>query len=116
MITILIPIFISVLVAVASAAAVRAVQDKGHVPVFLVGIEFLYLRQHAAVEQAGTDNEQGDVCQFVDDGGIGYDLHRRAVDEDVVVLLAKVAYQLFQTLCEQEFRRVGRYHAYRDNI
>ena len=86
MVAVLIPIFISVLVSVASAAAVRAVQDERQVSVFLVGVEPLYLRQHAAVEQPRSDNEQGDIRQLVDDGGVGHDLHRRAIDEDVCLL------------------------------
>lgn len=71
-----IPVVISVLVAVASATTIRTVQNDRHVPVFLVGVELLNLRQHAPVEQTGTDDEEGDIRQHVDDGGIGHDFHR----------------------------------------
>lgn len=116
MVAVLIPIFISVLVTVSSVASVCTVQDERHVPVLLLGVEPLNSRQHAAVEQSGTDNEQGDIRQLVDDGGVGHDFHRRAVDEDVVIFLAQVVYQLLQPFCEQQFGGVGWYHAYGDDV
>ena len=40
---------------------VGAVEDQGHVAVTAAVVEVLYLGEHLALEQAGTDHEEGHV-------------------------------------------------------
>lgn len=81
---------IAVAVAVAVGVAVArfgegcAVEDYGHVAVFLFFVDALELGEHFALEEAGADDEDGAVNVGVDDLGIGHDFDGRAVNEDVV--------------------------------
>ena len=106
-------LIVSITVAVAIAIAVatvavtgvtyeRAVQDEGHVLELVALVQLLNLWEHAAVEFAYTDNEDGQVGHTVGDGGIGHDTYRYVIDEDVVVTGTQVLDELFQTVAQQQ--------------
>ena len=87
---------------------IGAVEQDGHVVVLLIGVVLLELRQHVALHETGTDDEEGDIGLVADDGGIGDNLHRRTIDEDVVVVLAQLVEHGLQTGRVEQLRGVGR--------
>lgn len=103
-----IPVTVAVAVAVAVAVTARvvagAVQDEGHVAVFLLIIQAVKLGEHGALKQTGADDEESAVHVFVDDLGVGHDFDGRTVDYHVVVLRLEPADKLsesgrFEQLC-----------------
>ncbi len=100
-------VFVAVLVAVA-AVGFGAVEQEGHVVVFLGRVVFLDLAEHRALEQAGPHDEEGDVGERGHEVGVGNDLDGRAVEEDVVVFFAEFGQKLGQAGFGEEFGRVGR--------
>lgn len=103
-----IPVTVAVAVAVAVAVTALvvagAVQNEGHVAVFLLIIQAVKLGEHRALEQVGADDEEGAVHVFVDNLGVGHNLNRGTVDYHVVVLRLEPADKLsepgrFEQLC-----------------
>ena len=103
-------VFIAVLVAVA-AGGLGAVEQEGHVVVLLGAVVLLHLSEHGALEQAGTHDEDGDVCERGDQVGVGHDLDWRAVEEDVVVTLPKLVQERGQARLGEELGGVRRHGA-----
>lgn len=95
-------------VAVSALVVAGAVEDEGHAGVFLLLIEAVELGEHRALEQSGTDDEEGPVGIPVDDLGVGHDLDGRTVDEDVVVLRAQLGHQLGKPRRLEQLGRVRR--------
>ena len=89
----------------------RAVEQQGHIVVFLVVVVLLQFRQHAAVHKPRADYEERDVYDMANDGGIGHDVYGRAVQENVVVLLLQGFHHRHQAGRIEQFRGVGRYFA-----
>ena len=108
-------VFVTVLVAVA-AAAVGAVEQDGHVAVALGGVVLVDLGEHHALQQAGADDEHRGVGEAVDEVGVRDDLHRRAVEEDVVVGGAEAGERLLEARVGEQLRRVGRQGAHREDV
>ena len=86
-VTVVITIPIAVAVSVAAAAALGSVQDKGHVLVFLLPVDFLQFGEHTPFEQSCADYENGTVSQFLDNLRVGYQFNGRTVDQHIVILL-----------------------------
>ncbi len=97
--------------AVARGGGVGAVEDDGDVAVTAVGVEAVDLGQHGTLEEACADDEECGVGHAVDDGGVGNNLNRRTVEEDVVVFVAERCDEGFETSVEEEFCGVGGYSA-----
>lgn len=70
-----ISVAISVTVAISAGVEGDAVEDEAHVAEFLFLIDVLEFGELAAVEFAGTDDEDGEVGDAVDDGGVGDDAY-----------------------------------------
>ena len=112
-------VFVTVLVAVfvaIAAAAVGAVEQDGHVAVALGGVVLVDLGEHHALQQAGTDDEHRGVGEAVDEVGVRDDLHRRAVEEDVVVGGAQPRERLLEARVGEQLRRVGRDRTDREDV
>lgn len=77
---------IAVFVIAVATLPVGAVQEDDQVVVLFLGVPLVDFRQHALLQEAGADHEDGQVRIAVDDGGIGHQFHRRAVEEHVIVL------------------------------
>ena len=103
-------VLVSVFVAVA-AGGLGAVEQEGHVVVLLGAVVFLHLAEHGALEQAGTHDKDGDVGERGDQVGVGHDLDRRAVEEDVVVALPKLVEERGQARLGEELGGVRRHSA-----
>ena len=69
---------------------IGGVEHDGHVVIFLLLVVSLQFGQHGTLQQTCTYDEERDVGLSADDGGIGHNLHRGAVDEDEVVFLAQL--------------------------
>ena len=110
----------AVAVAVAVVAVVvlgvGAVEQDSHVVVLLLVVVLLQLGQHAALQQAGTDDEDRDVGLVADDRGVGDNLHRRAVDEDVVVVLAQLVEHRLELRRVEQLGGVGGYLTHRQDV
>lgn len=98
---------VAVAVAVTARVVAGAVQDEGHVAVFLLIIQTVKLGEHRALEQVGPDDEEGAVHVFVDDLGVGHDFDGRTVDYHVVVLRLEPGYQLSEPRGFEQFGGVG---------
>ena len=83
-ITVTVAVAVAVAVAVTARVVAGAVQDEGHVAVFLLIIQTVKLGEHGTLAQAGADDEEGAVHIFVDDLGIGDDFDGRTVHKNVV--------------------------------
>ena len=99
---------VAIAVSVASSGAFRSVQYHGEVLESFHGIHCFQFGEHGAVQQAGTDNEDGAVRQLLDDLCVGYNVDGRTVDEDIVVFRSQSCYQVSQFAVLQYLRRVGR--------
>ena len=99
-------VFVAVFVAVA-AGAVGAVEQERHVAVFLGRVVFLDLGKHRTLEQARAHDEEGDVGERGDEVGVGHDLDRRAVEEDVVVFGSQRIQKLPEARLGEELGGVG---------
>jgi len=82
-------VVIAVLVAVAGAGALGAVENQGHVPEALLVVVALQFGYHLPLQQSGAHDEDGPVGHLADDLGVGNYVNRRAVDEDQIVAAAK---------------------------
>lgn len=105
-----IAVAVAVAVAVTARVVAGAVQDEGHVAVFLLIIQTVKLGEHRALEQVGSDDEEGAVHVFVDNLGVGHDFVGRTVDYHVVVLRLEPGNQLseprgFEQLCGVRWNR-----------
>ena len=87
---------------------IGTVEEHGHVVVLLLIVVLLQLGEHAAIQEAGTDDEDGEVGLVADDGGIGNNLHGRTVDEDVIVVLTQVIEHGLELGGVEQFGGVGR--------
>lgn len=94
---VVVSVAIAVTVAVTALVVAGAVQNEGHVAVFLFIIQAVKLGEHRALEQVGSDDEEGAVHVFVDDLGVGHDLNRGTVDYHVVVLRLETADKLSES-------------------
>ena len=74
----------------------------------LIHIYCFQFGEHGAVQQAGTDNEDGAVRQLLDDLCVGHNVDGRTIDEDIVVFRSQSCYQVSQFAVLQYLRRVGR--------
>ena len=79
-------------------------------------IDSVDFRDHAAVQQACAQNEDGDVSERSDDRGIGHEFGRRTVKEYIVILLTVFFDQLFQPVGVEQFRGVGGNGAYGEQV
>lgn len=102
-----IAVAVAVAVAVTARVVAGAVQDEGHVAVFLLIIQTVKLGEHRALEQVGADDEEGAVHVFVDDLCVGHDLNRGTVDYHVVVLRLEPGNQLSEPQGFEQFGGVG---------
>ena len=100
-VTVVITIPIAVAVSVAAAAALGSVQDKGHVLVFLLPVDFLQFGEHTPFEQSCADHEDGAVAQLLDNLRVGHQFDGRTVDQHIVVSLPYGINCLLQPLVEQ---------------
>lgn len=103
-IAVTVAVAVAVAVAVTARVVASAVQNEGHVAVFLLIIQAVKLGEHRALEQVGADDEEGAVHVFVDNLGVGHDLNRGTVDYHVVVLRLETTDKLsepgrFKQLC-----------------
>ena len=108
-VTVTIAVAVAVAVAVTARVVAGAVQDEGHVAVFLFVVQTVKLGEHRALEQTGADDEEGAVHIFVYDLGIGHDLDRGTVDYHVVVLRLQLSDKL------SELRRFEQFSGIRGN-
>ena len=118
-VAVMVAVAVSVAIAVVAEVGVvvgRAVEDDREPLVFVFGEPSADLDERLAVEELRTDHKERDVGIRVDDRCVGYDLYRRAVDEDVVVVLAEAVEQLLHTGRREKLRRVGRHRAARQDI
>lgn len=110
----------AIAVAVAAVAVVvlgiGAVEQHGHVVVALLVVVPLQFGKHAALQQSGADDEDGDVGLVADDGGIGHNLHGGTVNEDVVVVLAQLVEHGLQLRRVEQLRGVGGRFAHRQDV
>ena len=95
---------------------VCAVKHQSQVFVLLIRIESLNSREHRALEQFRTNNENSLVDKTVDYLRIGNNLNRRTVDNNLVVFLANTLHQFFKAAVEEQFSWVGRNYTHRDNV
>lgn len=102
-VTVVITIPIAVAVSVAAAAALGSVQDKGHVLVFLLPVDFLQFGEHTPFEQSRADHEDGAVGQLLDNLRVGHQFDGRTVNQHIFVLFPYGIYYLFQPVVEQQF-------------
>ena len=85
-------LFLSVAVAISVGVAMTgggeggAVEYEGDIAIFTLFVDAFELGEHGAFEQSGADDEDGAVYVAVNNLCVGYNLDRRTVDEDVVVV------------------------------
>lgn len=115
-VTVAVAVFVGVGVAVAAAVVAGAVEDYGHMLVFLFFVEAVELGQHRALEQTGADNEDGPVNELVDNLGVGDNLDGRAVDDDIVVAGAHAVDKLAEARRFEQFGGVRRNGADREHM
>lgn len=99
-----IAVAVGVAVAVTALVVAGAVQNEGHVAVFLFIIQAVKIGEHRALEHAGADDEECAIHVFVDDLGIGNDFNGGAVDYHVVVLCLQLTHKLSES---GRFKQLG---------
>ena len=100
-----------------SLGSIDAVVDDDAEAVELVLlVEAFQLGQVATVDLTLTDDIEGHIGYAVDDTGIGNNLSRHIVNNDVVVDLLQFFYQEIQTVAHQQLRGVRRRDAGRQHI
>ena len=95
--------------------ALSTIEDKQHVTIFVLLVKFLKLRKHIPLEQSGTNNEDSSVGVAGHNLCIGNDFDRRTVEEDIIVLRAKLIQQILQTAISKQLCRVWRNHSDRQH-
>lgn len=115
--------FIAVAIAVAGLPVsvflvlyVHAVEDEGHVLVFVRSIETLDIREDFLVHVAGPHDEDSHVHKFCDDAGICHDVDRRTIQEDVVILVTHLLDHVPEPFGKQELCRVRRKVSDREKV
>lgn len=104
-----IAIVVTITIAVTSSCTFRSVQYHGEVLEAFPGVHGFQFGKHGAVQQAGTNHEDGAVRQLLDDLCIGHDVDGWAIDEDVIVFRSQSRYQCRQFAVFQQLGRIGRY-------
>ena len=89
--------------AIAMVAIVRecvccAVENERHFGEFVLFVVSLHIGQEALVHVLCTNDEQGGIRIFTDDGGIGNNLGWRTVEDDVGILISQLFKQLLQAV------------------
>ena len=112
MVSVLIPVSVTITV----AASFGTVQDDCHVLETFLLVSALQFGQHVALQQAGTDDEEGAVGKFLDDLRVRYNLDGRTVDEDAVVFVPHPFYQRAQARFGKQFGRIGRDGAHGQDV
>ena len=106
-----VPVFIAIV-----ADGFGTIEDDGQLVETLVRVILLDVRQDRLFEEVGADDEEGHIRPLLDDIGIGDDLHRRTIDEDIVILLAQLGDQVTQVAGGEQFGRVRRQFARRQDV
>lgn len=114
-IAIMITILVAILVTVLALSTFGTIEYDCEVTVLIVLVFALKLWQHAALEETGTDYEEGAIDLLLYDSGIGHDVGWRTVDDDIVVLLSKLLNQMVEAWIEEEFGWVWRNGSCRDD-
>ena len=83
-IAIAVTITVAIAVTVAIVAYRSAVQNQRHVVQLLAAVKLFQIGEHATVEPADTDDEDGQIGNAVGNGCIGNDSYRHIVDYDVI--------------------------------
>ncbi len=110
------------IVAVVAIAAVIAtarggsVQHIAKVVVLAPLVEILKLRNEILVKETGPQDEDCPVDKLVDDLGVSNDVHRRAVDDDIIVLGLQIFDKLTELWISDELGRVRRDGTDRENL
>ena len=73
---------------------IDSVENQGRMVIDSAFVQFIYSRKRPLVEQTGTDDEHCKVGILRNDGRVSYNVHRRAVHEDVIVPCGKVFHHL----------------------
>lgn len=84
---------ISVLISIVSDR-LGTIQDNGQSFEAFVGVILLDIRQDALLQEVRPDNEEGQIGPLFDDIGIGDNLNRRTIDEDIIILFSQSLDQL----------------------
>lgn len=84
------------------------VEDAAESPVLPVAVERVEVREHGLVELPGPDDEECPVHMVVDDARVGDDLHRRAVDDDHIVLIPEDGDRIGEAPAGEQLSRVRR--------
>ena len=84
------------------------VEDAAESPVLPVAVERVEVREHGLVELPGPDDKERPVHIVVDDARVGDDLHRRAVDDDHIVLIPEDGDRIGEAPVGEQLNRVRR--------
>ena len=99
---------IGAVVPVVAVGGCGPVEDAAESPVLPVAVERVEVREHGLVEQPGPDDEECPVHIVVDDARVGDDLHRRAVDDDHIVLIPEDGDRIGEAPVGEQLNRVRR--------
>ena len=116
MVAVLVPVFIAILVPVPAASALCSIENECHILVFLLLVDTLQFRQHAAFQQTRTYHKDSAVGILLDNLRVCHDVDWRAVDEHIVVAATHLCYQRLEPFRIQQFGGVGRNGAHRQNV
>ena len=128
-VTITVTIAIAVAITIAAIAVAPAlmqfyaIHDHCHARELVVILQFLEIRQHPAVHQAGTEDEHAHVGKALQHVGIGNDTGRHSINNNELIPLAKLLHKVVQAFAGKQFGRVRRQrprgdgiHSFRDNV
>lgn len=111
-VAVFVTVFVALTVTVAAGIHLCGVEHECHVLEAVgtvVGFEGV---EHAAFEQTGANYEHGAVNVVLDDRGVSHEVHRRGVDEDVLVAASHLVDELAKERAAEQLDGVGRYCAH----